>query len=214
MLARRAERDWPANLLWIQPGGGGHGHVIAGNVSNLLATSRWDPTDAVFALPLDPAASDALRRWFDNAHAQSSPLTKETAAAPHLRPPEGDAEGERLWREYLDLLDGRGKGVPKDILIEPETGEVNSAAEPTPSDLRVFPRPDPVLLAVQAVLAKGSVVAIDQANRAPPLSAPVKAEYFGERADIEPVPRFGDNNSESAFSTRIPRVASEAGRPR
>jgi hypothetical protein len=40
------------------------------------------------------------------------------------------------------------------------------------------------LLAVQTVLATGSVVAVDEASRAPPLSAPVKAEFFGERADI------------------------------
>jgi hypothetical protein len=36
---------------------------------------------------------------------------------------------------------------------------------------------------VQIALAKGSVVAIDQSSRAPPLSAPVKAEFFGERAE-------------------------------
>jgi hypothetical protein len=36
---------------------------------------------------------------------------------------------------------------------------------------------------VQTALAKGSVVAIDQSSRAPPLSAPVKAEFFGERGE-------------------------------
>jgi hypothetical protein len=38
LLARWGGADRPANLLWIQPGSGGHGHVIAGNVGNLLAT--------------------------------------------------------------------------------------------------------------------------------------------------------------------------------
>jgi hypothetical protein len=79
------------NLLWVQPGNGGHGHVITGNVSNLLAAARWDPTDAVLALSLEPAAAESLRKWFDNAHARSRPLTKETAGAPRLRLPEGDA---------------------------------------------------------------------------------------------------------------------------
>jgi hypothetical protein len=71
-------------LLWIQPSTSAHGHAIAGNVGNLLATESWDPTDAVLALPLEPATAEALRKWFDSAHAQSSPLTKETAAAPRI----------------------------------------------------------------------------------------------------------------------------------
>jgi hypothetical protein len=184
LLARRSGPDLPANLLWVQPDSGGHGHVISGNVSNLLTTARWDATDAVLALPLEPAAAEALRKWFDNAHTRSRSLTKETAAAPRLRLPDGDAEGKRLWQEYIDLLDRWDKRVSGDVLVDPKTGEVKGAAEPTPSEARVFPRSDPVLLAVQTVLAKGSVVAIDEATRAPPLSAPVKAEFFGERADI------------------------------
>ena len=90
-----------------KPDDGGHGHVVTGNVGNLLAGARWDPTDAVMSFPLEPAAADALRKWFDYLHAHSRPLTRETAAAPRLRPPEGDAEGERLWREYLEVLDRR-----------------------------------------------------------------------------------------------------------
>ena len=81
-------------------------------------------------------------------------------------------------------LGSLGQGRVREVLVDPKTGEVESAVEPTPSKTRIFPRPDPVLLAVQTVLAKGSVVAIDEASRAPPLSAPVKAEFFGERADI------------------------------
>lgn len=199
LLARRSGPDLPANLLWVQPGSSGHGHVITGNVSNLLAAARWDPTDAVLALPLEPTAAEALRKWFDNAHARSRPLTKETAAAPRLRLPEGDAEGERLWREYIDLLDRWDKGVSREVLVDPKTGEVESAVEPTPSEARVFPRPDPVLLAVQTVLAKGSVVAVDEASRAPPLSAPVKAEFFGERADI----RSGAARRQQHFSVSL-----------
>jgi len=81
LLARRVAADRPANLLWVQPGDGGQGKLISGNVGNLLATKSWDPTDAVLALPLEPVAADALRKWFDSAYAQSSPLNEDTAAA-------------------------------------------------------------------------------------------------------------------------------------
>ena len=106
-----------------------------------------------------------------------------TAAAPQLRPPEGDEEGERLWREYLDVLDRREQENTAEPVIDAKTGEVGSAAEPTPSEAMNFPQPDPVLLEIQTVLGKGSVVALDDADRAPPLSAPVKAELFGEHAE-------------------------------
>jgi hypothetical protein len=199
LLARQVEADRPANLLWIQPSSGGHGHVIAGNVGNLLATQSWDPTDAVLALPLESAAAEALRKWFDNAHAQSSPLTKETAAAPRLRPPSGDAEGERMWREYLHLLEGRAQGISGDVSVDPETGEVLHAGGQTHSEVKIFPRPEPVLLAVQIALAKGSVVAVDQSDRAPPLSVPLKAELFGERAET----RSGAARRHQRFSVSL-----------
>ena len=199
LLPRQVGVDRPANLLWIHPSSGGHGHVIAGNVGNLLATELWDPTDAVLALPLEPAAAEALRKWFDNAHVRSRPLTKETAAAPRLRLPKGDAEGERSWREYLDLLEGHSQGISGDVNVDPETGEVLHAGGQTLSEAKMFPRPDPVLLAVQTALAKGSIVAIDQSSRAPPLSAPVKAEFFGERAET----RSGAARRQQRFSVSL-----------
>jgi hypothetical protein len=199
LLARRAGPDRPANLLWIQPADGGHGHVVTGNVGNLLASARWDSTDAVMCFPLEPAAADALRKWFDNLHARSRGLTSETAAAPRLRPPEGDAEGERQWREYLELLDSHEQGSATEPVIDAETGEVEQAAEPTPLCTTGFPRPDPVLLEVQTVLAKGSVVALDRASRAPPLDAPVKAELFGERAET----RNGAARRQQRFSVSL-----------
>jgi hypothetical protein len=140
-----------------------------------------------------------LREWFDNAHAQSSPLTEETAAAPRLRPPKGDAEGERMWREYLDLLEGHSQVMSREVSVDPETGEVLHAGEQTLSEAKIFPRPDPVLLAVQTALAKGSVVAIDQSGRAPPLSVPVKAEFFGERAET----RSGAARRRQSFSVSL-----------
>jgi hypothetical protein len=81
-----------------------------------------------------------------------------------------------MWREYLDLLEGRSQDISGDFSVDPETGEVLHAGKQTLSEIKTFPRPDPVLLAVQTALAKGSVVAIDQSSRAPPLSVPVKAE--------------------------------------
>ncbi|MGE4043549.1 MAG: hypothetical protein AB7F35_01755 [Acetobacteraceae bacterium] len=199
LLARRVGPDRPANLLWIQPSDGGHGHVVTGNVGSLLASARWDSTDAVMCLPLEPAAADALRKWFDNLHARSRGLTSETAAAPRLRPPEGDAEGERLWREYLELLDAHDRESTVGPIINADTGEVEQAAEPTPSRTTDFPRPDPVLLDVQTVLAKGSVVALDRASRSPPLDAPVKAELFGERAET----RSGAARRQQRFSVSL-----------
>ncbi len=183
LLARRNGPDRPANLLWVQPPSGGYGHVVTGNIGNLLVGSRWDATDAVFSARVEPASAEALRKWIDNLHALSSPLTVETAAAPRLRLPEGDAEGERLWRQYLKLLDDREQTERVAIIIDPETGDVTAGPEPTPSQAKTFPQPDPVLLAVQTVVARGSVIALDRANRAPPLDAPVKAELFGETAE-------------------------------
>lgn len=199
LLARRVEADRPANLLWVQPGSGGHGHLISGNVGNLLATESWDQTDAVLALPLEPAAAEALRKWFDSAYAQSSPLNIETAAAPRLRPPKGDAEGERMWSDYLDLLQARALGKSGGVSVDAETGELKVAGEQTLTEAKIFPRPDPLLLAVQIALAKGNVVAIDQSSRAPPLSAPVKPEFFGERGET----RSGAARRRQRFSVSL-----------
>ncbi|MGA2491574.1 MAG: hypothetical protein ABSF67_01340 [Roseiarcus sp.] len=170
-------------MLWVQPGDGGQGKLISGNVGNLLATKSWDPTDAVLALPLEPVAADALRKWFDSAYAQSSPLNEDTAVAPRLRPPTGDAEGERIWNDYLDLLQGRALAKSGGVSADAETGELKVTGELTLTEAKIFPRPDPLLLAVQIALAKGTIVAIDQSSRAPPLSAPVKPEFFGERGE-------------------------------
>ena len=75
--------------------------------SPVLGSTRTSPDTLLSqrskALPLEPAAAEALRKWFDNAHTRSRSLTKETAAAPRLRLPDGDAEGKRLWEEYMDL---------------------------------------------------------------------------------------------------------------
>ena len=183
LLAREFGPDLPANLLWVQLGSGGHGHVITGNVSNLLAAARWDPTDAVLALPLEPAAAEALRKSFDNAHARSRPLTKETAAARVsgcLRAmPRASGCGGSIsisWMAGTTACPGKSS-----LILRPARWKVLSSRHLRKQSL---PRPDPVLLAVQTVLAKGSVVAVDQSSRAPPLSAPVKAEFFGERGDI------------------------------
>jgi hypothetical protein len=199
VLARRVGPDRPANLLWIQPANGGHGHLVTGNVGNLLVDGRWDSTDAVLSLPVEPAAGDALRKWFDNLYVRSRPLTVETAAAPRLRLPEGDAEGERLWREYLELLDACEVGTPAEIVVDAATGEVKSKSEPTPSEAETFPRPDPVILEVQTVLSKGSVIALDRSNRAPPLDAPVKAILFGEEAET----RSGAARRQQRFSVSL-----------
>ena len=130
LLARRVGPDRPANLLWIQPADGGHGHVVTGNVGNLLASAHWDSTDAVMCFPLEPAAADAVRKWFDNLHAHSRNLAPETAAAPRLQPAEGDAEGERLWREYLEVLDGRDR-IPLPSPSSTRTPE-RSSKRPSP----------------------------------------------------------------------------------
>jgi hypothetical protein len=183
VLARRVGPDRSANLLWVQSGNGSHGHLITGNVGNLLIDARWDPTDAVISLPVEPAAADALRKWFDNLYARSRPLSEKTAVAPRLRLLEGDSESERLWRQYLELLNTGDDGAPHEALVNPETGEITTESEFTPSEAQMFPCPDPVLLEVQTVLAKGSVIALDRASRAPPLDAPVKAELFGEEAE-------------------------------
>lgn len=180
LLARRVGPDRPANLLWIQPADGGHGHVATGNVGNLLAPARWDSTDAVMCFPLEPAAADALRKWFDNLHARSRGLTPETAAAPRLRSPEGDADGERLWREYLEVLDGCDQESAAEPVIDADTGEIAQAVELTPSKLKAFPQPDPVFLAVQTAMAKGALVSLDRVDRIPPIDVPIRPEMLGE----------------------------------
>ncbi|HUY05079.1 MAG TPA: hypothetical protein VMV33_17515 [Rhodocyclaceae bacterium] len=182
VLARRLGPDRPANLIWFQKGKGDAGIVVTGNVGNGFVVGGWDATDAVLALPLDAAGANAIRLWFDQAFLHGRPLTKATASAPRLRLPEGTEEGERLWRVYLATLDDDAPATAI-VTTDLSTGEVHSSAEATPSQSGEFPQPDPVLQAVQIALAKGSVVALDRAGRAPPLSAPLKAEYFGERAE-------------------------------
>jgi hypothetical protein len=104
-----------------------------------------------------------------------------------------------LWREYLAVLDSRDQEFAEELVVNVETGEVEQAAEPTPSRKAVFPRPDPVLLEVQTALAKGAIVALDRASRAPPLDAPVKAELFGERAET----RTGAARRQQRFSVSL-----------
>jgi len=130
--------------------------------------------------PLEPATADALRKWFDNLHAHSRNLTPETAAAPQLQPAEGDAEGERLWQKYLEVLDGRDQDPAAEPVINADTGEVEQAAEPTPSNLKDFPRPDPVFSAVQTEMAKGALVSLEQVDRIPPIDVPIRSEMLGE----------------------------------
>ena len=182
VLARRLGPDRPANLIWFQKGEGDSGVVVTGNVGNGLVVGAWDATDAVLALPLDAAGANAVRLWFDQAFVHGRPLTEATASAPRLRLPEGTEEGERLWRDYLATLDDDTSAAAS-VTVDPDTGEVQSSAEKTPSQSGAFPQPDRVLQAVQIALAKGNVVALDRSSRAPPLSAPVKAEHFGELAE-------------------------------
>ncbi len=201
LLARRAGEDRPANLLWVQSQEQGHGHIIVGNVGNLLAVERWDATDAVIATPLDPASAEALGKRVGNILAQSRALTVETAAAPRLSPPSGSVEGARMWQEHLDLLDNpqAESGAGAAVTVDPQTGEVTSVPEPLPPMASNFPKPDPVLLAVQSVLAKGSVVALDRLSLAPPLAAPVKADLFGERSET----RSGAARRQQRFSVSL-----------
>ena len=85
-------------------------------------------------------------------------------------------------------------------VINAETGEVEARDRTnTVAHGQRSRRPDPVLLAVQTVLAKGSVVAPDRASRAPPLDAPVKAELFGERAET----RSGAARRQQRFSVSL-----------
>ena len=88
---------------------------------------------------------------------------------------------ERQWREYLEVLDGRDQDHPAaEPVINADTGEVEQAAKSTPSELEVFPRPDPVFLAVQTVMAKGALVSLDRVGRIPPIDVPIQSEKLGE----------------------------------
>ena len=128
-----------------------------------------------------PDAAEAARKWFDNLHAHSRKLTLETAAAPRLQPTEGDAEGERQWGEYLKVLDGQDQDhSAAEPVIDPDTGEVEQAAEPTPSKLKSFPQPDPVFQAVQTAMAKGALVSLERVDRIPPIDVPIRPEMLGE----------------------------------
>jgi hypothetical protein len=202
VLARRIGQDRPANLLWLQAEMSEPGVIVVGNVSNFMVGARWDPTDAVVVTAIDAAGADALRRWFDSVHAHSRALTSITARAPRLRLPEGTAEGERMWREYLKTLD---EAVPIDvnpdaeITVDPDTGEIKDAPELTPTQAKAIAQIDPVLLAVQAALAKGTLVSIDRVGRAPPLDMPVRAEMFGEAGEQ----RAGAARRKQSFSITV-----------
>lgn len=185
--ARRDGLDRPGNLLWVSRGSE-PGVLVTGNLGNGLITSRWDATDANLVLPLTDVAEQALVNWFDLLHANSRPLTPETATAPKLRLPDGSEEGDRLWRAYLAKLAEAEAAQPAPV-VDPKTGAVDHPTDPPPSKQVIsvagvvrsaFPRPDPVLLLVQTALAKGSLVALDRVDRIPPLDMPIRPEMLGE----------------------------------
>jgi len=176
--ARREGLDRPGNLLWVSRGNEAS-VLVAGNLGNGLIASRWDATDANLILPLTDIAEQALVNWFDLLHGNSRPLTRDTATAPKLRLPDGTEEGARLWRDYLAKLEAAEAAQPGPA-VDPETGEVDHPTDPPPSKQKIFPQPDPVLLAVQLAMAKGSLVALDRVDRIPPLDMPVRPEMLGE----------------------------------
>jgi hypothetical protein len=185
--ARRDGLDRPGNLLWVSRGSE-PSILVVGNLGNGLITTRWDATDANLVLPLTDVGEHALINWFDLLHANSRPLTRDTAKAPKLRLPDGTEEGARLWRDYLAKLAAVQSEQPAPV-VNPETGAVDHPTDPPPSKqvIRVadvvrtiFPRPDPVLLAVQTAMAKGSLVSLDRVDRIPPLDMPIRPEMLGE----------------------------------
>lgn len=185
--ARPDNRERPGNLLWVRRGSE-PGVLVTGNLGNALIDPRWDATDANLVLPLADVAGQALVNWFDLLHGNSRPLTRDTALAPKLRLPHGDELGERLWRDYLAKLAAEDAARPAPV-VNAETGAVDNPTDPPPSKQVIkvggvarptFPRPDPVLLAVQAVLAKGSLVSLDRVDRIPPLDMPIRPEMLGE----------------------------------
>jgi hypothetical protein len=48
--------------------------------------------------------------------------------------------------------------VSREVLVDPKTGEVESAVEPTPSKARIFPRPDPALAGIMLTFCLGVVI--------------------------------------------------------
>ena len=96
-----------------------------------------------------------------------------------MHPAEGDAAAERLWQEYLAVLDGRDWEHVAEPVINPKTGEVDSATEPSSSKQVVFPQPDPVLLAVKTAMAKGALVSLDQVGRSRPSTCPYLRQSWG-----------------------------------
>lgn len=202
VLGRRIGPDRPANLLWLQAEMSESGVIVVGNVSNFMVGARWDPTDAVVVTAIDAAGADALRRWFDSVHAHSRALTSTTARAPRLRLPEGTAEGERMWREYLKTLHdavSRGLDLDAEVKADPETGEIVAAPERTPTQTGALPKPDPVLLSVQTVLSRGTLVSIERVGRAPPLNMPIRPDFFGELAEE----RVGSAARRQSFSVSL-----------
>ncbi|MBU8541698.1 hypothetical protein [Falsiroseomonas tokyonensis] len=185
--ARRDGLDRPGNLLWVSRGSE-PSVLVVGNLGNGLITTRWDATDANLVLPLTDVGEQALINWFDLLHANSSPLTRDTAKAPRLQLPDGDEEGERLWRDYLAKLAAVESEQPAPV-VDPETGAVDHPTDPPPSKQVItvagvaratFPQPDPVLLAVQAAMARGALVSLDRVDRIPPLDLPIRPEMLGE----------------------------------
>ena len=81
---------------------------------------------------------------------------------------------------------------------EAHKGDAAPPVAPTPRSV-AFPRADPVLLAVQRVLAKGALVSIERVGRSPPLAMPVRSELFGELAQQ----RVGSASRRQAFSVSL-----------
>ena len=180
--ARGDGLDRPGNLLWVERDGG-PSVLVVGNLGNSLITSRWAATDANLVLPLTDVAQQALINWFDLLYAHSSPLTHDTATAPKLRLPDGTEEGARLWREYLAKLAATEAAQPTPV-VSPDTGEVDHPTDPPLSKQKIFPTPDPVLLAVQKAMGQGSLVSLDRVDRIPPLDMPIRPEDLGDISTI------------------------------
>lgn len=179
--------DRPTNALCVIDGITGAAHLAAGSSENLGFDSHADgKVNLVFRA--EPALVEAFSRYLDFQWTRAAELsTQGVRSIPALAVPGGDAEGARLWMEYVTAC---GEGPTREVAqVDSATGDVSvtaggSQADSVTKEMNV-PRLDPVAARIAQLYNKGLLVSIDKLSRIPPLDAPLNPSWFGDASELQ-----------------------------
>ncbi len=200
--------DHPSSNIMALFGEDGSNPLLRfGSTPNMECARPLGPWHGNLVFRPDPRLADCVRRWFDHAWLCGAPLSDETAHVPHLVRPQGSHQAATLWEQYRAAFVGDSlftTGLPH-VSVDPETGEVTATDAATgapvaaPSATLNLPKVDPVAHEAMALLARGTLIAVDKSTRAKPLDVPINPRLFG----LTPQQQHGRVTVERSFRVSV-----------